>query len=48
MGALSFFAAVLAFLMAMGRWHETHSVVWASVSGGLALLTLIGVLLRGK
>jgi hypothetical protein len=48
MGALSFFAAVLAFLMAMGRWHETHSVVWASVAGGIALLTLIGALIRGK
>ncbi|MCC9310888.1 hypothetical protein LN042_28105 [Kitasatospora sp. RB6PN24] len=49
MGALSFFAAVLAFVMAMGRWHETHhSVVWACVAGGLALLTVIGVALRGK
>ncbi|MFE9423427.1 hypothetical protein ACFYNO_10745 [Kitasatospora sp. NPDC006697] len=48
MGAISFFAALLAILMAMGRWHETHSVVWASVSGALALLTLIGVLLKEK
>ncbi|WP_181799475.1 hypothetical protein [Kitasatospora acidiphila] len=48
MGALSFFAALLAFFMAMGRWHETHSLLWACVSGGIALLTLVGVLLRGK
>ncbi|GAA1971544.1 hypothetical protein [Kitasatospora viridis] len=48
MGAISFVAAILAFLMAMGRWHETHSPVWAGVAGGLALLTLIGVVVKEK
>jgi hypothetical protein len=49
MGVLAFFGALLAVLMAFGRWHETNSPVWLAVSIALLLLTLLGGLFgRGK
>lgn len=49
MGILAFFAALLAVVMGLGRWHETHSVYWLAGSLVLLLLTLIGALQsRGK
>ncbi|MDH6110454.1 UDP-N-acetylmuramyl pentapeptide phosphotransferase/UDP-N-acetylglucosamine-1-phosphate transferase [Kitasatospora sp. MAP12-15] len=44
MGVLAFFAALLAVLMGLGRWHETQSPYWLAGSLVLLLLTLIGAL----
>ncbi|MCX4749067.1 hypothetical protein OG455_26765 [Kitasatospora sp. NBC_01287] len=44
LGVLGFFAALLAVVMGMGRWHETGSPYWLGGSIALLVFTLIGAL----
>ncbi len=44
MGILGFFAALLAVVMGLGRWHETGSPYWLAGSLALLVFTLVGAL----